>query len=148
MEEVFIPDLASGYRWLSFAVVVAVGAGAWTVYAYRGGIGNGRKVGQTVGPLLALVGTVGAAAVFLDMTRSPIVAIAPDYIILGNDTVPAAAVRRIYLEPIAVGGGYGASAVQEELAVIEFADGGTLLFSQGEYDTRALVEAADEIMGK
>ena len=105
MQEVFVPDLAGAYRWLSFAAVLGLGAAIWTIVSYRGGVGGGglRKVGQTVGPLLALCGLVGAGAVFVDMSRSPVIVVAPDYLLLGNDTVPAAGVRRAYLEPVAVG---------------------------------------------
>ena len=148
MQEVFVPDLASGYRWLSFAAVVAIGATAWTVLAYRGRFRSTgmRQVGQSVGPLLALCGFVAAGAVFVDLSRSPVIVVTEAYLLLGNDTVPAAGVRRAYLEPVAVGGGYGANAATEELGVIEFADGGSLLLSQGEYDTRAVVEAIDRAM--
>ena len=150
MQEVFVPDLASAYRWLSFAAVVGIGAAVWSVWSYRGGVGGGglRKVGQTVGPLVALCGLAGAGAVFFDMARSPIIVVAPEYLLLGNDTVSKAEIRRAYLEPVAVGGGYGANAETEELGVIEFADGGSLLLSEGEYDTRAVVEAMDRMMGR
>ena len=150
MQEVFVPDLAGGYRWLSFSAAVGMAAAAWAVAAYRGGVGGGglRKVGQTLGPLLALCGLVGAVAVFVDMSRSPVIVVTPGYLLLGNDTVPVAKVRRAYLEPVAVGGGYGANAETEELGVIEFADGGSLLLSEGEYDTRAVVEAMDRVMGR
>ena len=149
MEEVFVPDLATGWRWFSFAAVVAVGALVWSWRAYGGRGGRLRQVGQTVGPLLALCGVAGVAAAAYDIAGSPVIAVAPDYLILGRDTVASVDVRRAYLEPVAVGGGYGApSAATEELAVIEFADGSTLLLSEGNYDTRAVVEAVNAALGR
>lgn len=149
MQEVFVPDLAAGWRWFSFAAAVAIGAALWTWRAYRSPAGRLRHVGQTVGPLLALCGLAGVGAAFYDLARRPVIVVTPDYLLLGNDTVPTAGLRRAYLEPVAVGGGYGApSAATEELAVVEFADGRTLLLSEDNYDTRAVVEAIGRALGR
>ena len=149
MEEVFVPDLAAGWRWFSFAAAVAALSAYWSWRAYRDHDGRLRKVGQTVGPLLVLCGVAGVAAAFYDLSRSPVIVVTPDYLLLGNDTVASTALRRAYLEPVAVGGGYGApSSATEELAVVEFADGTNLLFSESNYDTRALVEAINRALGR
>ncbi len=140
MEEVFVPQLAASYRWLSLAAIVAVVAAVWTLTAFRGPTTRNSKLGQTLGPLFLLFAISSVVMVALDLTRSPIIVVAPTYAIIANDTVVASALKRVYLEPVAVSGLAG-STRNEELAIIEYANGSQLILAADEYDTRAVVEA-------
>ncbi len=140
MEEVFVPQIASSYRWLSAVVVLSIGAAIWTFRAYRGPTTRNSKLGQLLGPLFLLFGLCSTGMLALDLTKSPIIVVAPTYAIIASDTFFAQDISKVYLEPVSVSGAVGQGGT-EDLGIIEFADGTQLVLAADEYDTRGVVEA-------
>lgn len=146
MQEVFIPDLQSTYRWLSAAALVAIAAGVFTWQSYRPGQAPLRKVGQTLGPLLLLFGICSVVLLAWDLSRTPVIIVGDDYLIIGRDTVYAKEIRRAFLEPVTQQG-FAGQGEASELGIVQFADGTQLILGADEYDTRAVVESIRPLLG-
>ncbi len=140
MEEVFVPEVAASYRWISAAGILVVVAVVWTISAYRGPTTRNSKLGQLLGPMLILFGLSSLVMVGLDLSKSPIIVVAPGYAIIGNDTLLPGGLSRAYLEPVSVSGLAGRGGTQD-LGIIEYTDGTQLVLAADEYDTRAVVAA-------
>lgn len=140
MQEVFLPDLVSTYRWLSLCLVVGVAGVALAIAAFRRRDFPVRPAAQMMGLVFATVGLPSAVFVGWDLTRTRALVVADDYLILGSDTVAGEAVRRSYLETVSEYNVMGEPSV-DTVGVIEFASGEMALFSNEQYPVRDLILA-------
>ena len=100
MEEVFLPDLKTTYRWLSLCFVAMAAGIVLATLAFRRQDFPARPAMQLVGLLFALFGALSGGMVLWDLIRTPSIAVGPDYAIIANDTVYAAEIERVYIEPV------------------------------------------------
>lgn len=140
MQEVFLPDLITGYRWVSLCLILGVAGAVLAVAAFRRRDFPVRPAAQLMGLIFATVGLLGAAFTGWDLLRSPAIVVADEYLILGNDSIPAAEVATSYLETVSEYNVMGEPSV-DTVGVLEFADGRVRLFSAERYPVRRLILA-------
>ncbi len=144
MQELFIPDLVSSYRYLSLCLIFGVVGVLVAVLAFRQKNFPIRPVAQLVGMFVGLIGLIGALFILWNNARTPTVVVANTYIILGNDTVPSSMIKRAYLETVSDYNMMGEPNTSE-IGILELSDGRLQLFDSDAYELKPLFEALQKV---
>ncbi|MFK8055574.1 MAG: hypothetical protein AB8F78_05585 [Saprospiraceae bacterium] len=144
MQEVFIPELVSSYRWLSLCLIFGVAGVVLAVLAFRQNKFPLRPVAQLMGMMVGMVGLLGAGFVMWNNARTPTVVVTKQYLILGNDTIPNVMINKAYIETVSDYNMMGEPTV-DEIGVLELSDGRTQLFDSEVYDVKKLMTDIERI---
>ena len=93
-----------------------------------------------MGLVFASVGLLSAVFVGWDVVRTRALVVADDYLLLGNDTIPAELVAASYLETVSEYNLMGEPRV-DTVGILELTDGRMQLFSGEQYPVRDLILA-------
>lgn len=138
--QVFVPKLLDAYKWMSLCFVLGFAGLVVAVASFRNAQFPARPAAQLVGPLFAIVGLAGGAMVLWDIARTPTVIVAPEYILMGNDTLAIADIDEAYIESVAKGQVVGEQE-SRDLGIVRLRDGEALLFAQDNYKVKELIGA-------
>ena len=144
MQEVFIPELVSSYRWLSLCLIFGVAGIILAVLAFRQNKFPLRPVAQLMGMMVGTVGLLAAVFVMWNNARTPTVVVTKQYLILGNDTVPNVMIDKVYLETVSDYNMMGEPST-DEIGILELSDGRTQLFDSEVYNVEKLVRTIQSV---
>jgi len=147
MQEVFIPELVSSYRWLSLCLVFGFAGVLLAVLAFRQNKFPLRPVAQLMGMIVGMVGLIGAGFIMWNNARTPTVVVTKQFLILGNDTIPNAMIKKAYIETVSDYNMMGEPNT-DEIGILEFTDGRTQLFDSEIYELKDLIGTIQSVKTK
>ena len=138
MEEVYIPDLISSYRWFGISSAIAI-MGLLAVWRAFRPPGFRLKALAQLGGMLGLLFGLGATLfVAWDIIRTPTIVVAADHLILGNDSLSYQEVSKAFLRPVPQQDRLGQTQALD-MAVIELTNGKQWLLSGKQYEVAELI---------